>query len=627
VTTFFALTVLGLVLGCVYALTAIGIVVTYTTSGVFNFAHGATGMVAAFVYWQLTIAWGWPVPLALLAVLGVLAPLFGAVVERLLIRPLYGRSADAPLVATLGLLIFLIGLSYSIWSGKTYRKLPLFWGGKQVDLGAINVSYHQITIIVVTVVVCIGLRLMFARTRTGIGMRAVVDDRDLAALYGATPTRISQLSWALGSGLAALAGILLAPLVTLDVLPLTLLIINAFAAALAGRLKNLTVTVAAAIGLQLLVEYAGQYLPSTETIRNALPSIPMIFLFAVVVVTRQDRLKASGVHSAAVPGIPSARRAWVAAAVFCVGGILLGEGLTGVDLSNATSGMATAIILLSLVLLLGFGGQISLCQLTFVGIGALIMGHVGTTNTALGVLVAAVVSGLVGVLIALPTLRLQGLYLALATLAFAQAMDDAFFGQAFGNNNTLVVPRLKVPGLDTTSDHGFLNLSIVTFALAAVALMALRRSKLGRRLTALNDSAAACATLGIDVNRGKLAVFGASAALAGVGGAFYGGSHAAVSSNDFLLLNSLVLVLLLLVGGRNMATGAFLSAMAFAVLFPQLSSWLEGLPGTGQLPFLLTGVAVVVVARTSNGMAGQLTRLPELAGEHRSLARLVPASR
>jgi branched-chain amino acid transport system permease protein len=609
VTTFLALTLLGLVLGCVYALTAIGIVVTYTTSGVFNFAHGATGMLAAFTYWQLTVPWGVPVPLALALVLLVLAPLFGAVVERFLVRPLYGRSADAPLVATLGLLIALIGVSYTIWDPTTYRKLPLFFGGRQVHLGALNISYHQVTIMVVTLVVGLGLRAMFLRTRLGIGMRAVVDNRDLAALYGATPTRVSQFSWALGSSLAALAGVLLAPLVTLDVLTLTLLIINAFAAALAGRLKNLNVTAAAAIGLQLLVGYAGQYLPTTQLVRDALPSIPMLFLFAVVVLTRQDRLTASGVHGSVVPGIPSLRTSWLAAGAFTVGAGVVAQNLSGSDLTNASVGMATAIILLSLVLLLGFGGQISLCQLTFVGIGALVMGHVGPTSTVLGLVVAALVTGAVGVLLALPTLRLQGLYLALATLAFAQAMDDAYFGKAFGANNSLVVPRLHLPFVDTTSDRGFLVLSAAVFALTAVGLMALRRSKYGRRLTALNDSAAACATLGIDVNRGKLAVFGLSAALAGVGGAFYGGSHTAVSSNDFVLLNSLVLVLLLLVGGRATATGALLSALSVAVLFPQLRTALADVPGTSQLQFLVTGLAVLLVARAPNGLAGELARL------------------
>lgn len=606
-TTFLALTVLGLVLGCVYALTASGIVVTYTTSGVFNFAHGATGMLAAFTYWQLTVAWRWPVPLGLATVLLVLAPLFGAGVERVLVRPLYGRPADAPLVATLGLLLTLIGVSYTIWSPTTARSLPAFFPGRVWDLGVIVITLHQVTIVVVTVAVGLALRAFFTRARLGIAMRAVVDDRELAALYGATPPRVAQLSWALGSSMAALAGILLAPLVTLDVLTMTLLIINAFAAALAGRLRSLPQTVAAAIGLQLTVNYASQYLPHAGWLQALLPSIPMLFLFVVVVLTRQDRLEVTGVQGAVVPRATGARTSLLAAAAFLVGAVLLGGALEGSSLANATAGMATAVILLSLVLLLGYGGQVSLCQLTFVGIGAWVMGHVGPS--LLGLLAAAAVSGLVGVLVALPTLRLRGLYLALATLAFAQAMDDVFFRRAFGDNDSLVVPRLKVPGLDTTSDHGFFVLSASVFALAAVGLLALRRSKYGRRLAALNDSAAACATLGIDVSRGKLVVFGVSAALAGVGGVLYGGSHTAVGTTDFLLLNSLVLVLLLLVGGRTMASGALVSALAFAVLFPFLKDSLAevDVPGVGQLQFLLTGLAVLLVARSPQGLAGQLS--------------------
>jgi branched-chain amino acid transport system permease protein len=608
-TTFFALTVLGVVFGCVYALTATGIVVTYTTSGVFNFAHGATGMLAAFTYWQLTVAWHWPVLLGLAMVLLVLAPLFGALVEAVLIRPLYRRSADAPLVTTLGLLLTLIGVSYTIWSPTTYRQVPPFFHGTQWDLGAIRVSAHEVLVVAVTLAVGLGLYLLFRRTRVGIAMRAVVDDRELAGLYGAAPHRVSQLSWALGSSLAALGGVLLAPLVTLDVLTMTLLIINAFAAALAGRLKNLPVTVAAAIGLQLVQEYAGQYLPGNGSFRDLLPTIPMLFLFVVVVLTRQDRLVTAGVHGSTLPRLPSARTTVVGAGLFLAAAALIGGQLSGVNLSDATSGMATAVILLSLVLLVGYGGQVSLCQLTFVGVGAWTMGEVG--HSLLGVACAALVAGAVGVLIALPTLRLRGLYLALATLAFAQGMDDVFFKSAFGADDSMVVPRVSLPGLRTTSDYGFFLLSSAVFALAVVALLAVRRGKYGRRLAALNDSVAACATLGIDVSRGKLVVFGVSAALAGVGGVLYGGSHAAVSSSDFLLLNSLALLLLLLVGGRTTATGALLAAMAYAVGFPHLKAALAGtgIPGVAQAQFLLTGLACLQVARSPQGFTGAIARL------------------
>jgi branched-chain amino acid transport system permease protein len=396
------------------------------------------------------------------------------------------------------------------------------------------------------------------------------------------------------------------------VLILTLLIINAFAAALAGRLKNLPVTVGAAIGLQLVENYAGQYLTGAGRLSDLLPSIPMIFLFVVVVLTKQDRLVGAGVQGSALPRLPSARTTAAGGAAFVVAAVLIGGQLSGTLLANATTGMATAVILLSLVLLVGYGGQVSLCQLTFVGIGAWTMGQVGGL---LGVLCAALLAGAAGLLVALPTLKLRGLYLALATLAFAQAMDDVFFGTAFGADDSLSIARVKVPGLDTTSDHGFFVLASVVFAVSAVALLAVRRSKFGRRLTALNDSAAACATLGIDVSRGKLAVFGVSAALAGVGGVLYGGSHTAVGPTDFVLLNSLVLLLLLLVGGRSTAAGALFSAMAYAVLFPLLKQHLatSGIPGVENAQFLLTGLACLQVARSPQGLSGALAKLENLS--------------
>ena len=608
-TTFLALTVLGLVFGCVYALTATGIVVTYTTSGVFNFAHGATGMLAAFAYWQLTVAWGLPAVVGMLLVLGLLGPLFGAVIEVVLIRPLYRRSAEAPLVATLGLLLILIGTSFAIWDPGTTRRLPLLWNAKQLDLGVIFVSYHQITIVAVTLLVGGLLRLLFTRTLLGIAMRAVVDDRDLAAVYGARPERVAQASWALGSSLAALSGVLLAPLVDLQVYTMTLLIINAFAAALAGRLKSIPRTVVAAVVIQLAVVYAGQYLPAGERLQRIQPSLPMIALFVIVVLTRQDRIVTTGVRSSRAPRLPGAREAtvWSAAFVVVMAAVapLLGTGTLG----HVNEALASAVILLSLVLVVGYGGQVSLCQLTFAGLSAWTMGEVG--HGWLGVLCGVAVATGAGLLVALPTVRLRGLYLALATLAFAQAMDGSFFNRAFGTNDSVAIPRVSLPVVDVTSDEGFLVLSSVVFAAAALGLLATRRSKYGRRLAALNDSTAGCSTLGIDVTRHKLAVFGASAGLAGVGGVLYAGSHVAVGSFDFNLFNSMTLLLLLLIGERTMVSGALFSAALFSVALPELTTALKdaGFAGYAAVSFLVTGLLVLRVARDPRGAMGQLADL------------------
>ena len=252
-TEFFAFTITGLVVGCIYALLSSGLVVTYTTSGIFNFAHGAIGMIAAFTYWQFHIAWGWPPYLALPVVLLVVSPLMGVAIERVLIRPLRGAPVDLTLVTTMGLLLLLVGIGQWIWAPGTARRLPQFFEqSKPLSLPGVQISRNQLIVVAVAIAVAVGLRLLFAKTRIGIALRAVVDDPDLLAMAGARPARIQALSWALGSALAGLAGILLAPLVTLDALLLTLLVVNGYSAAMVGRLKSLPATAAGGLLLGLL---------------------------------------------------------------------------------------------------------------------------------------------------------------------------------------------------------------------------------------------------------------------------------------------------------------------------------------------------------------------------------------
>src|SRR4051812_29224348 len=150
---FLSATVVGLVAGCIYALTASGLVVTYTTSGVFNFGHGAIGVVAAYAYWQFAIGWHWPKLLALLFVVLVLAPVVGALVERVLIRPLYGAPVDVTVVVTLGLMLMLFGVAYGVWDQRQIRVLPRFFPDRSVDIFGYHANYHQLIVMVVAVAV------------------------------------------------------------------------------------------------------------------------------------------------------------------------------------------------------------------------------------------------------------------------------------------------------------------------------------------------------------------------------------------------------------------------------------------------------------------------------------------
>ncbi|HET6965192.1 MAG TPA: branched-chain amino acid ABC transporter permease/ATP-binding protein [Acidimicrobiales bacterium] len=607
--SFLTYTILGLVVGCLYALSASGLVVTYMTSGVFNFAHGAIGMVAAFSYWQLTVGWHWPTIPALIVVLLVGAPLLGVVIERALIRPLQGASLEVNLVVTVGLMVLLIGVANLFWNpAKTTRTLPQFFPGHQVKVFLVYITYHQLIVVAASVAIAFGLRYFFSRTRIGTAMRAVVDNRDLTEMTGARPVRIGQVSWALGVGLASLAGVLLAPLQQLNILLLTLVIINAFTAAMIGRLKSLTGTSIGGLFLGLAVTYAVGYLPIGGFLSSIQTAIPMAVLFVVLIVLRQERLRTSTVSTLRVPPVPTLRASLGWGGAFLVVALIASQLLSSSNIATGSRLLVLAVILLSLVLLTGYGGQVSLCQMSFAGAGAYAMGHLGHGGSPLGIVAAVVLAAAFGAAVSLPTLRLRGLYLALATLAFAQAMDYVFFGQVFGAyGGGLNVSRVHLPGVPTAGNRSFFILLAVVFTAAGVALLAVRRGRVGRRLAALNDSPAACATLGVNISYTKLAVFTAAAAVAGLGGALYGGLQTVVTPDDFQLFTSLVLLLMLLVGGRNTVSGAFVGAL-FLSIFPVLQ---QHFPGLSNIQYLMTGLAALTIGRQPNGIGGRLAETGE----------------
>ena len=232
----------ALTAGSIYAIAASGLVVTYTTSGVFNFAQGAIGMLMAFLYWEVRINHGWPAWIAIVFVVLIVAPLFGAVVDWSLMRRLVATPLVVQLVVTIGLMFFLMGLAATIWDENSHLAAsPEFLADKHgIDIGDVVLTWHRFITIIVAVLVAIFLRFLLYRSRTGVAMRAVVDNRELAGLQRRPAGPASRsLAWALGSSMAAIAGILLAPNVGLRVDVLTLFIVDAFAAAIIGRLRSL----------------------------------------------------------------------------------------------------------------------------------------------------------------------------------------------------------------------------------------------------------------------------------------------------------------------------------------------------------------------------------------------------
>ena len=598
---FLQFTVVGIATGCIYALTATGLTVTYITSGIFNFAHGAVGMIAAFAYWELTVDHGWPQFVAVLFVLLVLAPVMGLLLEQLM-RRLHGAPTEVTLVITLGVLLALIGVAQTRWDPGQARVLTEFFPGHQVAILGINVTYHQLIIMMTAIAVVVGLRLFLYQTRAGIALRAVVDAPDVAALNGAAPDRVSQMGWVIGAMLASLAGVLVAPILGgLDVVLLTLLVVNGYAAAIAGRLRSLPLTFGGGLALGLIESYTIWKSPQS-LVSDLHVALPILFLFVMLLLVPEGRLKVGRTATRRPLRIPSLRDSVLAATAFVGVGWIVSGFLSNRDLLTMGRGLIMTLVMLSLVLLTGYSGQISLCQLTFVGVGAFAMGKVAGGASMFGILAAVALAAVVGAIIALPALRLRGLYLALTTFAFAQVMSALFFKRddVFSQGGALKVGRVSLLGLSLKEPRTYFVFLVVVLAIAAIGVLAIRRSSFGRRLVAMSDSPAACATVGMSLTTTKLLVFSASAGMAGLAGALYGGNQGSVGSFDFEVLLSLVLLLQMVIWGVDSVLGVIIAGSLIA-LFPTIEQYFPGLQ-PGSLQYLATGIGVILLSRQPGGI-------------------------
>ena len=618
----FVFLTIGVSVSAIYAVSATGLVVTYITSGVFNFAHGAIGMFLAFVYWELSVNQGWPVPLALVVTLLVIAPAIGVLLDVLVMRRLVqGASVATKLVVTLALLVVFQGAALGIW-GIQLRTLPEFFSGREYSVASLVITWHQTITVLAALGVAFGLRALFKKTRLGVAMRAVVDNPELCSIKGLSPNMVTAASWAMGSSLAGLAAILIAPGLNLEVNTLSLLVVSAYAAAVVGRLQSLPATFAGALILGVSQQLVVGYVPtSNDWLANLRPALPFVLLFAALLLRSERRLPEK-LRTHAEPAPPPLRTGILLGVVALVIGIVLSGSLSPFQLLIGSKGLIFACIVLSLVVLTGLSGQVSLMQMSFAGIGAVLVAKLpAALPYPVALLVAGAITGLVGVLVALPAVRLRGIYIALSTLAFAILMDNIVFGNrdVLGGGTTLSVERPNFFGWDFSSEQSLFVILIVFAAIFANVVLAVRRSRFGRLLTAMRDAPNACQTLGMNVTRAKLKVFFISAMLAGVAGALFGGLQSRVGQLDFLYFRSLTVLLVATIFGITSVSGAFLGA-AFFVVLPELTRNADSAGGQALQP-LIIGALAIATARRPEGLAGRVRDML------RPILYLVPAFR
>jgi branched-chain amino acid transport system permease protein len=632
-TQFLEYAVSGIPTGCVFALMAIGIVLTYQTSGVLNLAFGAQAFVSAATFFLLRSESGrnWPMVPAFIVSVVIVAPALGWFLDVVLYRHLRTAPPVAKLVTSLGLLVAIPAIvKLDFLLGSTAKQNPpgVATAEVLVRVSDIALSGNELATIGLTLVSLLGLTLMFRFTNLGLQMRAVVESPRMSELSGVNADRVGSFSWMLSSFFAGLAGVLIAPIfANVNEISFFNLLIAALAAAALGRLVSLPLAFVGGIGLGMLNNLMSGYLPPGNVVSTGLrQALPFGLLFLLLLLWpglrggREVTDPMSGVDPPPpAPSMIERTRALTVTSRFV--GVVVVVGLLAFALltfdkywmSLAIQGVILAIIFLSIIVVTGFGGQISLCQASFAGIGffgtaQIIKASGGSMSVLVAIVLAAAIAAVAGGIVALPALRLGGIYLALATLAFAVMFETVLAPlDGVGGGLKVKVPRPVIAGIDFGADKNFFLLCVVLLAILGGAVLLIRGGTTGRFLDATRTSETAATSIGINPGRVKVMAFIISAAIAGFGGGLMAMTQTTVSPSAFQANLSFViglvwLVLVITAGSRNIQ-GAIFSGLAFALFAPFLERIVH-LPSSfaSTLATVMFGLGAITYSRHPEGI-------------------------
>jgi branched-subunit amino acid ABC-type transport system permease component len=592
--------IFGLITGSIYGLTAMGLVLTYKTSGVFNIAHGAVCAAAAYAFYGLRQRQGLPWPLAFVLVVFALAPLAGLLLERLatVLAPV---STTYRIVGTVGLLVAIravLGLSFGD-QGLVFD--PFLSEGRAFRIANVTVTVTDVITLLVGVAAAVGLFVFFRASRLGVAMRGVVDDPDLLSMSGTPPTGVRQASWVIGSVFAALSGVLFAQYQNqLDINVLSLLVVQAFGAAVIGRFTSLPLSYVGGLAVGVAQAVMSKAIGTNEQLQGLHLAVPFLILFIGLLVIPRGKLVEVGravrarPRPARVLGPRGRLGAFAAAAVVLLAIPHIVEAkLPGYDLA-----LTQVLLFASLHLLVRTSGQISLCHFGFAAVGAAGFGHMLGHHVpfALALLVAGAVCLPLALIVSVPAIRLSGLYLALATLGFGIVLSQFAYSKDYMFGGGHLATR-RPHGFADDGDYYYLLLAIAVAAVVLVVLV--EGSRLGRLLRAMSDSPLALTTLGTAVNVSRVIVFCISGFLAGISGALYASMFGSVNQDAFSYVQSLVALAVLAIAGTRAVTAAFVApALLYVVpLYFQGATEFQWL----QLGF---GVGAIAAAAASQGAVG-----------------------
>jgi ABC-type branched-subunit amino acid transport system ATPase component/branched-subunit amino acid ABC-type transport system permease component len=613
--------ILGLGAGAIYGLSALGIVLIYRGSGVLNFAQGAVGMVGAYVFY-LNREDGMPTPLAALLAIGVGA-VIGAVTHLGVMRPLRNAPAVTRLIGTLAVFSFLYGFGQYRWGINQARIVgAVLPSGSWEIFGDIRIGTDRLIILSIGVALTAILTVVYRRTRFGLATAAVAENRRASAAVGVSPDVIATVNWVLGSVLAVCSAIMIVSIGTLQVESLTLLVFPALAAALLGGFKSYVLTFLGGLMIGVLeseVAYAG--------IRWSIgdgwgKTVPFIVIIAVLMITGRA-LPMRGEATEEPPeigdGEVQGRRLAIAIVITLA---MVWFWFSPTILSAFEISMATALVVLSVIVVTGYAGQLSLAQMALAGMGAWISARlVANWDVPFELALLAGVVGTIpiGLAVGLPALRTRGMNLAVVTLGLAIVVEAQILGdpkRTGGFVGTVVgAPSFLGIDLDTYAHpERYAVFCFVIFLVLALMVANLRRGRAGRRLVAVRANERAAASLGISVVRAKLYAFSIGAGLAACGGVLLAFRQpTVVFVPTFTAFQSIFVIVFAVIGGIGFLVGALIGGLnAPAGFMPTgLSTVLHG-PADGVADFIarhevaqmMLGLTLVLILlQLPNGLA------------------------
>ena len=593
----------GAITGLTYGLLAVGLVLIYRSSGIINFAYAEVGAFASSLLALAVIEWHWPFPVAALFAFAAGATL-SAVIELTVIRRLFDAPRVIVLIATVGVAELVLVLRMVLPKITGFHRFPAAFE-KSWDVGWFTLRSDQLVVCIAVPVLALSLTWFLNRTLVGTAIRGAASNPEASRLMGINVRMLSTLVWLIAGGLSAVAAMIVRPLEGMPVnagagsLDARLLTV-ALAAALVARMRSMPIAILAGVALGVIERMVLVNMPGTPGAMSGVVLVVVLVAALWSVGVSDGRATRWSFASARAAVDDRVRSSWLgrhldhlgllALAIFA---IVLPLLVTKPSRHQLFAQVAVfALIALSVTVLTGWAGQLSLGQFAFAGLG--------TFTTAafmakgVGFAVSAVLAALVGlitaVIVGLPALRVKGLLLAVTTLAFAVFCGAWLLDLDIldGGRPSIRVPRTIEAGINFSSQRTFYWLCIAVLAVTMALAARIRRRGLGRRLIAVRENETAAASMTISPARTKLFAFAIGGAFAALAGALYGGVLGRLDTAAFAPEMSVKVVAIAVIGGLGSVTGAVIGAI-----------WVIGLPAlfgdSPEISLATSGVGLLVL--------------------------------